>query len=144
MDYSVIFSKGTKYVEAAVTNWDRRMQKLLKVWSNTAGGFNDKTEEQSYRLIEELLKRHKRLGRMVNEYKEKQKFEKIKLDNSVIFLECTNFKCRYDPNGVDIGILYKNYNPGTHTCPKCGSELESKEERSADMLIWNIPGITFS
>lgn len=142
MNYNVIISRGSKYVDFSLRNWSIRKEKMITLWGkifkleNTVDNRLLKIRIDKIAIeLEERIKLLIQAEYLVKERKIKEDFEQ---SQRIIFLECPRFECRYGPNAYGTGIEYRHYEPGKFKCKKCGSELRLQGQRETDDMLFEL------
>jgi len=132
MNYKIIISRGSVYINKALENWDIRKHKLMKKW-HTEKDECTKLRINFFMVI--LENRINAICRLLYEYREKQKeFERI-TENQFIHLECKKFECKFSHDAVGTGVRLKDYEHGKYKCYKCGGELVMVGHSEIDEML---------
>lgn len=126
--------RGMKYSRRAIVIWEKRLLKLV-----TAFGRTDEHDEarktRIKKLIDVLQDRMKCLLALKLLASREQAISDREGQNNIVHLECENFDCKYNPDGIRMGIRLADYEEGKYRCSKCGLILRPVEERGINAML---------
>lgn len=142
MNYSILVSKGSRYLLAAGDNWSRRIGKLIDAWGREPSAARRLRIAGILRVLEARLTA---LTENLHALKEQRYRLEAEAENQIVLLHCPRMSCRYGPEavalGVRVGTLLKD-GPGKYKCEKCGSALVQESDKGIDDLLFEMGIIT--
>lgn len=132
IDMAMIFSRGSKYVNAAGWNWTSRKNKFIHSWATSSDW---KFKNRLSKTINELDDRLKIMARALNNLKIREERERIEQGQKLIHLLCPNIECNYRPDAVGTAVMAKDYEPDKIKCGFCGSSLVTENVLKRDVEI---------
>lgn len=111
-----------KYLMDTMTMWDKRERLLIRIWGST----DDENRQRRAARVGNVLASWKRYGLDIYyRLKDEDELKKREMAGTMVVLECSNFRCKYNPERRVTAMRYENYDDSkVYPCNICGQPMD--------------------